>query len=293
MHLMKRLDQIYKGLSAKTTFTDTEKELAGFIYHHAEMISSMTTRSLGQAAYTSPASITRFCQKLGYKGFPEFKMELMNDLKLTDTDILEHGYQMSKADTIVSIVNNVAKIEQQSIEDTRQQISFLQMRKIADYLVAADYIDFYAYDANQQIAQYGCSQLFHCGKIAYTYPSTNMQQLSSMIRRDGHLAILISRTGENLRLIEAASSLKKSGIRTVSITRSKECTLARSTDQVLVANSIDNIEQLGTVIFSTSAKYILDVLFCIAFTQHYETLVKLNRDYEKIGRNSLWQLLEN
>lgn len=41
----------------------------------------MSSRELGNETYTSAASITRFCQKLGVKGFPEFKLKLIGELK--------------------------------------------------------------------------------------------------------------------------------------------------------------------------------------------------------------------
>ena len=41
----------------------------------------MSSRELGHQTFTSAASVTRFCQKLGVKGFPEIKIKFVSELR--------------------------------------------------------------------------------------------------------------------------------------------------------------------------------------------------------------------
>lgn len=70
----------------------------------------MTVRSLAGELYLSTASIIRFTQKLGYGGFTDFKMQLLEEMK-TDAMPQEQAGGITKRDSIASIVNGLASIE--------------------------------------------------------------------------------------------------------------------------------------------------------------------------------------
>ena len=72
-------------------------------------------------------------------------------------------------------------------------------------------MDFYAYDMNVNLAQYGCSLLFHAGKRSAVYSATNIQGLHANMPSDGHVAIILSHTGRNERLAEIEKLLRKMG----------------------------------------------------------------------------------
>ena len=57
----------------KMICTSTEEVIRDYILDHPMEVLEMTTRELSDITYTSPTAITRFCQKLGTKGFPRFK----------------------------------------------------------------------------------------------------------------------------------------------------------------------------------------------------------------------------
>lgn len=160
-------------------------------------------------------------------------------------------------------------------------------------LYKTEYIDFYVYDINVHLAEYGCSQFFHCGKIANTYTATNIQQLLALMKKENHISIIISHTGENSRLIEIAKSLKRNKTKTIVITPDKNRTLSEIGDEVIYAASEKNLYEFSTVIFSSSVKYILDILFCMIFVKQYKENMNLNKKYEKIGRDKLWALLND
>ena len=55
-------------LSEMDGFTDTEKELAGYIINHPDEISALSATELAERAFVSKASVSRMCKKLGAEG---------------------------------------------------------------------------------------------------------------------------------------------------------------------------------------------------------------------------------
>ncbi|AGF55513.1 DNA-binding MurR/RpiR family transcriptional regulator [Clostridium saccharoperbutylacetonicum] len=282
---------VLKELQKSEGFTEGELSICSFILKNPEKIAGMSTRDLGMATFTSKAAITRFCRKIGCDGYNDFKLKFASEIKSINLNDLEEQSELSERDNIVSIINKVSELQRKVIEETKQEFSLEQLVRIGNILEQTEYIDFYVYDMNVNIAQYGCNQLFHCGKIANTYIATNVQQLLALRKLEKHLAIIISNTGENSRLIEVAKSLKKNKVKTIVITADRKTTLGQLGDEFLHAVTTEYVEGLQISAFSTSVKYILDVLFCLTFTKQFETNLQLNRSYEKIGKSKLWALL--
>ena len=145
-------------------------------------------------------------------------------------------------------------------------------------------------DMNEGIAKYACHNLFFCGKVANNYTYTNEQHLLALNAGEDHLVIFISHTGENSRLVEAAKAMKRAKIKTIAITVDKERSLAKICDEYVEAVFIERFENVGNLMFSTSVKYILDMIFCLAFAKQYDMVLNLNDAYDKCGREKLWNL---
>lgn len=286
MILINEMKQI-KGL------TEREQDICKYILQYPEKISIMSSRDLGYATFTSAATVTRFCKKIGCKGYPDFKIRFLSEIKLPSSEESEELLEISERDSIISIIKKVEKIQNKAIKQTKQEVSIEQIMRIGEMLYKIEYIDFYVYDINVHLAEYGCSQFFHCGKIANTYTATNIQQLLALMKKENHISIIISHTGENSRLIEIAKSLKRNKTKTIVITPDKNRTLSEIGDEVIYAASEKNLYEFSTVIFSSSVKYILDILFCMIFVKQYKENMNLNKKYEKIGRDKLWALLND
>ena len=65
----------------KTQFSNAEKKVCDYILEHPEQVESYTITKLANQAETSTSAVLRFCQSLGFKGYKDFRFELMNDLK--------------------------------------------------------------------------------------------------------------------------------------------------------------------------------------------------------------------
>lgn len=107
---------------------------------------------------------------------------------------------------------------------------------------------------------------------------------------DGNMAILISHTGENRKLIEIAKLLRKQGTKIIVMTAGRDRTLASYADECLCMPISKRVDEFWNSMFFESGKYILDILFGMEFSSRYEENQKLNEQYEKNGRAYLWGL---
>lgn len=284
---------IIKEMRNMEQLTEREKDIRDYILSYPEQIAKLSSRELASITFTSPASVTRFCQKLGCEGYQEFKLRFLSELKSGRFTEEYKNTGMSPKENMTSIMTRIVELQKHVLDATLHDISFEQMVRVSEMFFCADYIDFYVYDVNVALARYACNQLFYCGKIGNTFEATNSQELMALMKKEKHLAIIISRTGENLRLVEIAKTLKKGKVPTIIITVDKKRSLGNMGDEVICVPGKENVEELGTVMFSTSVKYVFDVLFTMMFSKKYEENMRLNQEYEKVGRSSLWSLIND
>jgi DNA-binding MurR/RpiR family transcriptional regulator len=62
-------------------FTTTEEKIANYILNNKEKVIQLSVKELAQAADSSPASVVRFCKKINYQGYQDFKIALIKDLQ--------------------------------------------------------------------------------------------------------------------------------------------------------------------------------------------------------------------
>lgn len=284
---------LIKEMKKLTGVTEREQDILDYILAHPEEIAALSSRELGRVTYTSAATVTRFCQKLGLKGYPEFKLKFVSELGQMENGEAEENIFISERENAVSMVRKATEIQKKAVEETRRELSFEQLVRIAKLVAAADYIDIYAYDTNIYLAQYGCTQFFHAGKIANAYAVTNVQGLLALNPAPGHLSILISHTGENSRLMEIARLLRRKGAKIIVIAADKNRALSKFADEFLHAEAPKTMAEFWHASFFASAKYLLDILFGMEFSRRYEDNMELNAKYEKSGQSFLWGLIHD
>ena len=281
---------LIKDLREAEGLTERESDLRDYFLNHPEHIAQMSCRELGEATYTSAASVTRFCKKFGCTGYPDFKLRFLSDVKGGHAFDESGSFQLSERENMVTLLQKVGEMQSRAIEMTREALSLSQMLRVQKLLLDHPYIDFYAYDTNIHLARYASSLFFHAGKIAETYSESNVQVLSALSAQPGHLAILISHTGENSRLIELARLLRQKGVRRIIITNDKQTSLAQLADEFLFAATSGGMDKMWSNTFFTAAKYLLDLMYAILFCGDFSDNMSLNRRYETIGKEYFWGL---
>lgn len=286
---------LISDLKKGKNFTEREENIRDYILNNPEKIKNMSTKQLGEATFSSAASISRFCKKMNCNSYSDFKIRFFGELKLTDPDPTEGKLAISQQETAVSAISKITQISRRALDQTKKDINLEQMARLGKWLNEAEYIDFYAYDLNVYLAQYGCNNLFYCNKIAHVYSATNLQELHALRHHDKHLSILISHTGRNARLVEVLRTLKRTKSRIILITTPRDSIMAREAGEVLYAYGEDDnpLYEFSSVMFSTSVKYLLDILFCMAFSGEYQKNYQLHQEYDEAGARQLWSLLDS
>ena len=97
---------------AYATLRAAEQRVADFILKHPDELIYLTVTELAERTNTSESTVVRLCQKIGYKGYQEFKIVLARDLVEPTTTIyaaIEPGDDVPTVKTKVFQANAQAR----------------------------------------------------------------------------------------------------------------------------------------------------------------------------------------
>jgi DNA-binding MurR/RpiR family transcriptional regulator len=113
--LNQRISGKYPLLSRK------EKKIADFILQNFPAAFALSAAHLADRTGTSSATIVRFAQHLGFTGFQQFRLHMLNEAK--EEMMPEDRFKLlSPKENQISTVLKIAELEVKSINDTLQQL---------------------------------------------------------------------------------------------------------------------------------------------------------------------------
>lgn len=122
--------------------TPNEKVILDFINNNIDLVSHSTLEEISNELFVSSASIVRFCQKLGFSGFNEFKYTLKH-----------RPGSSSNSDT--AIYHQAAKLN-----DFIESVDIDTIEQIADEIAQHKYVYIYGRNYSSLPARYLYSMLF-------------------------------------------------------------------------------------------------------------------------------------
>lgn len=284
---------LFKELKNTCTLTAREADIRDFILAHPEQVAELSSRELGAATYTSAATVTRFSKKLGFKGYPEFKLRFTSEIMAGRSADETPDVKLSARENLLSIYEKVISMSSEALRSTQEAVNLPQLLRIQRLLQHNSYIDLYAYDNNVSLASYACNLFSYAGKTAYAYCDSNEQVLHALTTPPGHVAILLSHTGESRRIIELAQILGQQNVKRIIITPSRDSSLGKMADEFLFAPSSAGSSSMWLSIYASGVKFLCDLLFAVMFSDCYSQNMELNKIYEAHGSDTFWNLTDN
>ncbi len=193
-------------------FSELDYEVYNFILKNSEKIPYMTIREFANEAHVSTTTITRFCRKVNCNGFSEFKIRFKMEQESTKS--IKQKFDSS------SILDFFQRIETESFHK--------QLESIANIIAEKKQIIFLGIGNSGIIAEYASRYFCNIGIFA-TGINNPMFPINLEFPEES-IIIILSVEGETDILIENSEIIKQCNSTVVSITNSKNSTLARISD---------------------------------------------------------------
>jgi DNA-binding MurR/RpiR family transcriptional regulator len=195
-----------------------EKRLARVILDDADFALDASISELALRAEVSPPTVTRFCRRLGFQGYPDFKLQLARSayvgLRYLRPETAETATPASVAEDIVAKAQNALFQMHQSLDLAAVERAALLLRR-ASMIYA-----FGAGGNSSMIAHELANRLFRLGCRVTPSSDHGMSLMLSAACGPSDLVFGSSFSGRNAELVRCFRILGERGVPTIALTQS-------------------------------------------------------------------------
>ena len=264
-----RLQGAYSGLRA------AEQRVADFILKHPDELIYLTVTELAERTNTSESTVVRLCQKIGYKGYQEFKIVLARDLVEPETEIYA---AIESGDDLATVKSKVFQANGQALRDTIEVLDDEQLERAVDALSAARRIDVYGVGGSGPLALDAYHKFLKLGLQAIALSDGDLMAMSSALLGKGDVAFGISHTGASRDVTDALSRARGNGATTICITHRSSSPITKVADVVLVTAAKQTAFRSDASSSRIAQLTIIDTLYVgVAHKNHDRSLDMIER----------------
>ena len=231
--------------------TIQEKYLVDYIINNQEDILKKNINELAKLSYTSSATISRLCKKLGFNGYKEFKyqyaaeyshlLELKNDFKIEP---------FSSESSIDDALNKIELLHKRAIEYTKSLLDKQVIERIYQLIKNAKYIEIYGTGINFSLAEIYSLNFEEEGVISKAYNSLNPMHLQYLRQRKPNdtVCIYLTHTGQNMEMLKIAKDIRKYHAKSIVICDHKKREICKYCDETIVIMTTQNTTELSNAV---------------------------------------------
>lgn len=232
----------------------------------------MTTKEIAEATFTSPSLLVRIAKKMGYAGWNQFKKAFLEELEyMYASQDIDASIPFLISDDISVISNNIFKLHEETIEDTKHLMKHDDLMNALKLLRDAKYIDIYTRPNKQHLAQSFAQKMYSIQKRVDTVMISGNDLMQASMSGPDHCAIIISYSGETTHILHLAKKLKSKHTPIIAITSISKSTLVNLSDVSLRISSREMLNtKIGDFASTESTTCILDILYSCYFSLNYK-----------------------
>ena len=257
---MPLMDVFEKINSEYYQLTSAEKKVADYAVIHQQQTQFMSISELAEEAGVAEATISRFCKRLGYKGYSAFKLAIANATAgrkgQGDAEFSEQ-----EADSLEGMCRAAYRSGTEAMAQTLELIQPDQIRKAVDLMVSAGRVLCMGQGGSMILAQ-ECAHLFSTIQMNFTaVMDSHLQAIAAAQLTPSDLVIYFSYSGSTKELIRNLEIIRDRKARSILVTRFPKSPGAANADIVLQCGSREGPLQGGSVAARIAQLYLMDVLF--------------------------------
>nr|WP_246565631.1 MurR/RpiR family transcriptional regulator [Paenibacillus faecis] len=237
--------------------TKTEQKVAHFILDHAQDVIYHSVTELAERADVGETTVLRFCRKLKFQGFQDFKLSLAQDL-VKPSDRLYN--EVTEEDDASTLNRKVISMHIGALEQTSELVNSEQLEQAIALLHQADNINFFGVGSSGLTALQAAHSFSRIGKRSQAKTDTHFQAMAASLMRPGDVAVGISISGSTKDTIETLSLAKKAGAKIIVITSNARSPITKLADIVLLMVARENPLQGSSFSAKISQLVIVDIL---------------------------------
>ena len=208
-------------------FSKSDKRIADYLLEHPGAVDAETASSIAEKVGTSPATVVRFCRKLGFKGLTDMKNSAAytNYIESSTTDM-----DLKKGDDAETVTNKVLQYMKMVLDQLKLSLEPELLQKAADKLADANHVVILAEGGSGTIARAAYDIFLKLARPCRIVDDIMFQIMEISMMDENDVLFLILNSGRTYNVLQNASYAKQRGIYTIGVVGTKGTPLSKYLD---------------------------------------------------------------
>lgn len=273
--------------AVQNSLSASEAKLAAFTLESPSALRDLSSQQLASAVGVSQSSVVKFAQKLGYRGYPAFKLSVIDALnKKAHQSARLHG-EITLEDDFNAMADKLLAGKINVLSETRnlnEKAAFAQaVRKLLD----AQRILIAGIGGSALVAKDLSYKLQKLGLHAIADADSHIQLANAATFNVGDVVVAISESGSTHEIARVVKEARRHGSSVISITRYGKTPITQLADVSLYSVAESEPTRLSSIHARTAQNLVVDLLF-IALIQASEpgrdTLSRTNQAFARLRK---------
>ncbi|HGG04048.1 MAG TPA: SIS domain-containing protein [Aliiroseovarius sp.] len=275
-NLIARLNAGLNGMSA------SERAIAEEILRAPGEVTSLSSQALAAKCNVSQSSIIKFCQKIGFPGFPALKIALSAEIARSEKARQIHAGIFSD-DSLGAVAKKLFDSKVSALSETMKLNPNARLEQAVDLLDKADRLMIMGVGGSGLVAQDLSSKLTKFGKSVIASGDTHTQLANLASFGTGDLLVAISYSGKTPEVRVAVDHALAHGIPVVFL---GVWTRSPAPDVVLQCAADENIVRSASIATRTAQLAVTDLIFVLLAQRQGDVADRISASQDLVQRLS-------
>ncbi|CPR21593.1 SIS domain-containing protein [Brenneria goodwinii] len=263
-----------KIIHNKAILTPGERKIADYVLENPDKLKRLSSQGLAAVLGISQSSIIKFAQKLGLKGFTDFKMALIEEWGQQVSKQKQQSSHIHNAinsnDSLTDIAEKLCAEKQKALRDTTDSLDFTQLQQAVSHIRSAKRIQITGVGGSSLVAKDLAYKLMKIGYPVMNELDSHVQITVAQSLSAADVQIIISFSGKRRELLIAADAAKKNGATLIAITSLQHNPLRELADYTLDTIADETRWRSSSISARTAQNAIIDLLFVCLLQKNSE-----------------------
>ena len=276
------MSALVKIRSERDRMSAIERRIADFVLENAQLLRDYSSQQLANALGISQSSVVKFCQKLGFKGYPDLKLSISEALVRADTGNGEVAAESTPQDRKSTLASSLWKRKSEAEEATRLINPPDAIESAANANAAAGRVFIIGLGEDDIHARAFALKLALLGILTvHNFDAAHMTASMSAAGASDVL-LVFSEHGKQPALCQVSRYFREQGGRVLSVTRHTSNALRAHADVSLLVSAHDDRAHIEPLLYHSALQHLLDGLFVLLCESDDERHASLQANLERI-----------
>lgn len=255
-------ESVFEKISKKYyELTASEKKTADFVMNNQHDTQYMSIAELAEASDVAEATVSRFCRRLGYKGYNAFKLAVANSAAMLRRDAGALYGQVEETDSFEDMCSKLYSADAAAMGQTLELLNPENIRAAVDILEAADKVLCMGQGGSMLLAMDAAHVFAPVDNKFFAVSDAHLQVISAATMSDRDAILFFSYSGATRDMMDTLAAAREQGAKIILITRFPKSPGAVFADVVLQCGSSESPLQMGSVAAKIAQLFLVDIIF--------------------------------